>query len=39
MPLIKARATVDVAELEDEGVDLRNLLHSHIGADHGGVTT
>jgi 3-phenylpropionate/trans-cinnamate dioxygenase ferredoxin reductase subunit len=39
MPLIKARATVDVAELEDEGVDLRTLLHSHIGADQGGVTT
>jgi 3-phenylpropionate/trans-cinnamate dioxygenase ferredoxin reductase subunit len=39
MPLIKARATVDVAELQDEGVDLRTLLHSHIGADQGGVTT
>jgi 3-phenylpropionate/trans-cinnamate dioxygenase ferredoxin reductase subunit len=39
MPLIKARATVDVADLEDEGVDLRNLLHSHIGADQEGVAT
>jgi 3-phenylpropionate/trans-cinnamate dioxygenase ferredoxin reductase subunit len=38
MPLIKARATVDSAELQDEGVDLRSLLHAHIGAD-GGVTT
>jgi 3-phenylpropionate/trans-cinnamate dioxygenase ferredoxin reductase subunit len=39
MPLIKARATVDSAELEDERVDLRSLLHAHIGADQGGVTT
>src|SRR5918993_696802 len=37
MPLIEARATVDSAELEDEGVDLRSLLHAHIGGDQGGV--
>ncbi len=28
MPLIKARTTVDSAQLKDEGVDLRNLLHA-----------
>ena len=39
MPLIKARATVDSAELEDEGVDLRSVLHTHVGRDQGGVAT
>ena len=39
LPLIKARATVDSAELEDEGVDLRSLLQAHIGGDQGGVAT
>ena len=38
LPLIKARTTVDSAELEDEGFDLRSLLHPHVGADQGGVT-
>ena len=38
MPLIKARAPVESTELEDEGVDLRSLLHAHIGGDQGGVT-
>ena len=38
MPLIKARAAVDVAALEDEGVDLRSPLHAHIGTEQGGVT-
>ena len=40
MPLIKARTPVDVAELVDEGVDLRGLLHaSATGAGQEGVTT
>jgi 3-phenylpropionate/trans-cinnamate dioxygenase ferredoxin reductase component len=39
MPLIKERAVVDSAELEDESVDLRSLLHAHIGGNQGGATT
>jgi 3-phenylpropionate/trans-cinnamate dioxygenase ferredoxin reductase subunit len=39
MPLIKERALVDAAELEDEGVDLRTLLPAHISGDKEGVTT
>lgn len=39
LPLIKARTPIDRAELEDEGVDLRSLLHAHIGGDQRGVTT
>jgi 3-phenylpropionate/trans-cinnamate dioxygenase ferredoxin reductase component len=39
MPLIKATATVDSAELEDEGVDLGSLLRAQIGGDQEAVTT
>jgi 3-phenylpropionate/trans-cinnamate dioxygenase ferredoxin reductase component len=39
MPLIKERPHVDSAELEDEGIDLRSLLHAHLGADKEGVAT
>jgi 3-phenylpropionate/trans-cinnamate dioxygenase ferredoxin reductase subunit len=39
LPLIKAGATVNCTELEDESVDLRSLLHAHAGGDQGGLTT
>jgi 3-phenylpropionate/trans-cinnamate dioxygenase ferredoxin reductase subunit len=38
MPLIKARAAVDSAQLADEGVDLRSLLHVGTGGDQGPAT-